>query len=101
MGQGAQRGQAEESGRALDAVDRAKHTRQRFAIGRVLLERHQIGLDQLEMLAALDQKFLEDGVKLGHGYLAHAVADKCDALDRAASALTRAARRRGSTGFNM
>src|SRR5262249_53674889 len=57
---GAQPGQAGETGAALDRVDGPEDRRQRLDGAGVLLQREQVALDLVDPLLALQEEFLDD-----------------------------------------
>jgi hypothetical protein len=63
--------EAEEAAGALDRVDRAEHAPKGLPRAGILLERHEVAVELVEVLAALDQELPDD---IGHvARIAHAV----------------------------
>ena len=50
------RGQREKAASAFDGVDEAKNVAENLAVIRLLLETHELGIDQVETLAGLGQE---------------------------------------------
>ena len=66
MGDRLELDQPHESGRSLDAVQRAEDLGERTLFGGILLERDQIGIEQRQVLVRLQQELAEDFV-VRHG----------------------------------
>src|SRR5205085_3943387 len=66
VGQRLQPGEAEEAARALDGVDGAEDAVEQFPVARGRLQGHQVAVELLEVLAALEQELL-DQVLVVHG----------------------------------
>jgi hypothetical protein len=59
---GLELGKAEKSAGALDGVNGAEDARQRVAVSRIFLQMDQLAIQQIEILAAFDQKLANDVV---------------------------------------
>ena len=66
MRQGAEFGEAEEAAVALDRVHRAKNARQSLGIVGAFLERDQVAVELIEVLARFDEKLLDEFAVVVH-----------------------------------
>ena len=66
MGQGPELGEAKEAAIALDRVHRAKDTRQPLGIIGAFLQRDQVAVELIEVLARFDEKLLDEFAVVVH-----------------------------------
>lgn len=59
--------ESEEARRAFDRVNRAKDAGQTFFVVRIFFEVHQISIELVEVLVALDEELLDDLIHIAHG----------------------------------
>ena len=60
VGQPLELSEGEEPGGALDRVDRAEHTRQHLEVTRSPLQGHEVAVQLIQVLVALDEELVDD-----------------------------------------